>query len=104
MSANNVHNINTPPTIVYRVDPRGQIRGQRYSPGVRTPDHGWPTLESLYAAEDFGDGWTVFLTFLDAVANGMEAELPDEWLPKSVLALREEDGKPKKWTAPPRKS
>jgi hypothetical protein len=99
----NIHSMHEPAKIRFMVDGKGQIRAQRLRPYVATPKNGWESLEGLYMAQGFADGWAVFLEWHAAIVAGKTADqLPDEWLPNRVLDLRAEAANPPQWKAPKR--
>lgn len=102
-NANAMHDASQPAKIVLYVDRKGEVRALRFHPVVTTPTNGWPTLESLYAAEGFEQGYAVFLEWLAAHAAGKVVDqLPDEWLPKAVVAMRKAASEPERWEPPKR--
>lgn len=104
-TANAMHDAREPAIKRLHVDPKGQVRMLHFKAYVATPTNGWPTLESLYAAEDFADGYAVYQDWLAAIAAGKIVDpLPDEWLPKSVVAMRAAAATPDKWEPPKREA
>jgi hypothetical protein len=103
----------SPPRTCYLVDPRGSIRRAALQTNINHPvvdehgvvklraaSEGWHRLDRLYEAEGPAGGMDVFLQSEAARARGDVVELPNAWLPPTVV-LRRNQHEHREWQALP---